>query len=1013
MDCQRFIQQLPALYENWGRGSVRPHSKQFQAVLDRIGEMTTANLMQLLNFAVECLEGDEVYCEVGCAEGATLIGALLNRPEQLAYAVDNFADSDVPEVKLEKLSANLSLFDLEQQVIFCNQNFEEFFFDLKGFQPETKLGLYFYNGDRDYRSQLMGLLLAKSFLAESALIILGNRNWSSVQQASWDFLATHPQCRLILDIPTPQAHHPTFWNGIQLLSWDVQQKKHYDWSNFKEKFRNPPFIKALSNFSHRYEVETKKRTTEFLYKEALLLHSKGKLLEAECKYREVLQWDKTYADAWCNLGTIAYSKMQYEEAIALIQKALTIDSAKGIYYWSLGLVLEKLEKIPQAIQAYQKAIALNPQFLDTYNQLSNLFAGVGDYERAEFVYRQAITANPEHFGSYLNLGNMLMAQQKIEGAIANYQKARELNPRHPDVWHNLGVAFESKPDPIQSAFHFGYAAYYREDYEEAIARFRAFLAEGFGDSTLYFALAYSYQSLKQEEAAIAAYREGIAQCPRAANLYLGLIFSLQELGRTEEAIAAADEALRAIPNDLALKLERQRLLPLIYNTPEEIEIYRQQFIQQLEEVIPLVRLKSPETKKNALSAIGNRTNFYLAYQGKNDLNFQRQYGEIIHKIMAANYPQRVKPLPMPPLSEAGKIRVGYVSNYMHAHTVGKLSIGWLKYHDPEQFEIYSYYSHSKRDAITDQFRLHSQTFHHIPDNLEALCQQILADRLHVLVFTDIGMSPAIAQMASLRLAPIQCTTWGHPVTSGLSTIDYFLSSQLMEPENGTEHYSETLIRLPNIGVCYTKPQLPAQRKTRSDFQLRSDAIVYLSCQSVFKYLPQYDYIFAEIARRVPQAQFVFLTFYRAGKLVTEQFLQRLKKTFASYGLNSEDYCVMLPRLTHEDYLNLNLVSDIFLDTFSWSGGKTTLEAIACNLPVVTCPGEFMRGRHSYGILRMLGVTDTIAKDEAEYVEIAVRLGLDSDWRKSIVRRIEENHSRLYEDKTCVAALEEFYLRVVR
>jgi predicted O-linked N-acetylglucosamine transferase (SPINDLY family) len=73
----------------------------------------------------------------------------------------------------------------------------------------------------------------------------------------------------------------------------------------------------------------------------------------------------------------------------------------------------------------------------------------------------------------------------------------------------------------------------------------------------------------------------------------------------------------------------------------------------------------------------------------------------------------------------------------------------------------------------------------------------------------------------------------------------------------------------------------------------------------------------------------------------------------------------------------------------------------------------MRGRHSYGILRMLGVTDTIAKDEAEYVEIAVRLGLDSEWRKSIVRRIEENHDRLYEDKTCVVALEEFYLRVVR
>jgi len=90
-----------------------------------------------------------------------------------------------------------------------------------------------------------------------------------------------------------------------------------------------------------------------------------------------------------------------------------------------------------------------------------------------------------------------------------------------------------------------------------------------------------------------------------------------------------------------------------------------------------------------------------------------------------------------------------------------------------------------------------------------------------------------------------------------------------------------------------------------------------------------------------------------------------------------------------------------------------LEAIACNLPIVTCPGEFMRGRHSYGILKMLGVTETIAQSEAEYIDIAVRLGLDATWRNSIVQRMIERHSYLYEDKICVAALEAFYRRVVQ
>jgi predicted O-linked N-acetylglucosamine transferase (SPINDLY family) len=89
-----------------------------------------------------------------------------------------------------------------------------------------------------------------------------------------------------------------------------------------------------------------------------------------------------------------------------------------------------------------------------------------------------------------------------------------------------------------------------------------------------------------------------------------------------------------------------------------------------------------------------------------------------------------------------------------------------------------------------------------------------------------------------------------------------------------------------------------------------------------------------------------------------------------------------------------------------------LDAIACDLPVVTCPGELMRGRHSYAILKMLGITQTIAKNEAEYIEIAVRLGLDSAWRDSLVQQMKQRHSYLYDDKACVAALEEFYQRVV-
>jgi predicted O-linked N-acetylglucosamine transferase (SPINDLY family) len=295
---------------------------------------------------------------------------------------------------------------------------------------------------------------------------------------------------------------------------------------------------------------------------------------------------------------------------------------------------------------------------------------------------------------------------------------------------------------------------------------------------------------------------------------------------------------------------------------------------------------------------------------------------------------------------------------------------------------------------------------------EQWAEAIVQDKLDILIFPEFGMDSLTVRLGCLRLAPIQITSWGHPDTSGLPTMDYYLSSDLMEPENAEEHYSEALIRLPNTSLCYDKPILPELKKTRSEFGIPEDCIVYLSCQSTFKYLPQYDYIFPAIAKQVSNAKFVFIS-APGGKHITNIFRQRLKKVFLELGLNSDDHCIILPRQKHYEFLQLNLISDIYLDTLGWNGGFTTLNAIACNLPVVTYPGEFMRGRHSYAFLKMLGITETIANSEAEYIEIAVQLGLNADWRNIIAERTSQNHDRLFNDKNAVEALEAFYQQVVQ
>jgi predicted O-linked N-acetylglucosamine transferase (SPINDLY family) len=437
---------------------------------------------------------------------------------------------------------------------------------------------------------------------------------------------------------------------------------------------------------------------------------------------------------------------------------------------------------------------------------------------------------------------------------------------------------------------------------------------------------------------------------------------------------------------------------------------RKRFEKGLDEIVKTTKLETVSQRKAAVSAIGSFTNFYLPYQGKNDLKLQKKFGEFVCRILASNYPQWTAPLKMPARKTGEKIRIGFVSAYLHSHTVAKLFLGWIKDLDPDEFDIYCYYLKGRSDHVTEEFKKESHFFCQLTGGPESSAGQITSDNLHILVYLDLGMYAPTTQLAGLRLAPVQCVAWGHPITTGLSTMDYFISSDLMEPDKGNDHYSEELVRLPNISISYQPPVLPETPKTRKQFGIEQDAFVYLSPQSVFKYLPQYDFIYPKIAREVPNAKFVFIS--NDSQTVTRLFESRLKRIFLDFKLKAEAYCVFQPHLTLNDYLSLNLAADVMLDTLEWSGGKTALEAICCNLPIVTRPGAFMRGRHSYAMLKIMEVNETIATDEAEYIQTAVRLAKDQEFYLKIKQRMHLNKNRLFHDAAAVDALGTFFKSMV-
>ena len=296
---------------------------------------------------------------------------------------------------------------------------------------------------------------------------------------------------------------------------------------------------------------------------------------------------------------------------------------------------------------------------------------------------------------------------------------------------------------------------------------------------------------------------------------------------------------------------------------------------------------------------------------------------------------------------------------------------------------------------------------------EAIKSSILSDKPDLLLYPEIGMNPNSAWLASQRLASVQVASWGHPVTSGFSTIDYYLSGSLLESAVSKDHYSEKLVTLPGTG-CVTEFTQVAEDYNRLDDSL-SNGPTFILPHTPFKFHPENDDIFIEIAKYCPSAIFLIPDSAKYPKSVTK-ILARISKKFTHSGLEFKDRFLVFPWLSNGEFLGLLKKVDVYLDLPTFSGYTTAWKAINCGLPVVTLEGEFMRQRLAAGLLRQAQMPDTIASSRQEYVEIAVRLAGQSKHKikyEQYRNRIKSKSSLADNNILVIKAFENFVLEAVR
>jgi CRISPR-associated protein Csy1 len=732
------------------------------------------------------------------------------------------------------------------------------------------------------------------------------------------------------------------------------------------------------------EIEARRRA-------AIEAHRQGDLVAAESAWNAVLDDNPHDAEALYRLGLIAHARGALDLAAARLMAALGQRRGEPAFLYTLALVREDQGRPSEAVALLRQAIEGAPGFFQAHNNLGLLLLDQGDAAEAAAAFRRAIALRPDHASAWNHLGIALRAQDDREGALACFRRAAELAPGLADAHFNLGVMLLAQGQPRAAA-----------DALEAALRLRPARAGA------HFYLAQCHLSLGALEAALAELRETLRIDPQHGEARCVLARELAKIGRDDEARELYEAERRRQPESLAAALGIHLHLPVVARSREELAAARSRFAAGLAQ-LRAERARFLRLPEKTLLRHLEWSNFFLAYQGGDDRALQTAYGAFVTELLGELLPQYLRALP-PPRVAGRRIRVGFVSGFFRQCTVGRYFQSWITRLDRQRFEICVYRLGGKTDGMTAKIEGAADQAVALTGTLAEMAGRIRADAPDILVFPEVGMDTRTSLLAALRLAPVQCAAWGHPVTTGLPNVDHFLSVEAMEPPDAQAHYSERLVTLPGIGTHYERPHCPAGG-TRAGFGLPPDKTLYLFPQSLFKIHPDNDAVLARVLAGDPEG--VLVLFADRHPELTARFLARLDAVLAEQGLDAAERRVVLPLLPHDDYLRVNRLCDVMLDSLYWSGGNTSLDALACGLPLVTLPGTFMRGRQSMAMLRLAGVDELVAADSDDYVRIALRLGRDPDWRVALRERLAQGVNAVFGRDDPVKSLEAFLVEVAQ
>ena len=476
---------------------------------------------------------------------------------------------------------------------------------------------------------------------------------------------------------------------------------------------------------------------------------------------------------------------------------------------------------------------------------------------------------------------------------------------------------------------------------------------------------------------------------QALSLLSGRLWRGGDLAGAE---AALDRALALAPSR-ARRIRRALLLPAVPDSRAAILDARTALIDRL------IALAGDQGPAIDAAEIG-WTLFLLAYHAELD---NRDLYRLFHLIAAQADPALpwTAPLVRAP-RRGGRPRIGILSWHFVPHTIAHLFGGLREALDGRRFEI-TILGFEGRTAALEDLDLAGKRVLALPAALPEARRQVAALELDLLLYLDLGMDFLTLFLAQARLARTQAVTWGHPDSTGLDSIDVFLSPDCMEPENGASQYCERLVRLPGLLAVYPRPAPPRPGKSRAALGLPDQGFLYLCPQTPYKFHPDFDTALIRILRGVEGSHLILTAGWEQAAM------RRVAGRLLAQAPDLAPRLHILGPLPRADFLTLFQHAGLVLDPFHYSGGNTSLEAFACGSPILTWPGASMRARHTAGFYRLMEIKELIARDHDHYIEQAIHLGTTPNRLEELRGEILKRNAVLFNNHDSIPAFEDFIM----